>query len=102
MSIGARLVKAIARRRADLVDQCIVDWPYQTGSPFIRVSDMLLYSAHELLTEHELCRVRRLNGIGYLGEGSPDRVDAMVWALTQLMLGSKPAEITSTTVRGLY
>ena len=26
---------------------------------------------------------------GYIGEGSPDRVDAMVWALTELMLGSQ-------------
>ncbi len=24
---------------------------------------------------------------GYVGEGSPDRVDALVWALTELMLG---------------
>lgn len=26
---------------------------------------------------------------GYIGEGSPDRMDAMVWALTELMLGSQ-------------
>ena len=26
---------------------------------------------------------------GYIGEGSPDRVDAMVWALTELMLGNQ-------------
>lgn len=26
---------------------------------------------------------------GYLGEGSPDRADAMVWAITELMLGDK-------------
>jgi phage terminase large subunit-like protein len=25
---------------------------------------------------------------GYVGEGSPDRADALVWALTELMLGS--------------
>ena len=24
---------------------------------------------------------------GYLGDGSPDRLDAMVWAITELMLG---------------
>ena len=24
---------------------------------------------------------------GYVGEGSPDRADALVWALTELMLG---------------
>lgn len=26
---------------------------------------------------------------GYIGEGSPDRADAMVWALTELMLGDR-------------
>ena len=26
---------------------------------------------------------------GYIGEGSPDRADALVWALTELMLGSQ-------------
>ncbi|SMX36720.1 DNA-packaging protein [Maliponia aquimaris] len=28
---------------------------------------------------------------GYEGSGSPDRVDALVWALTELMLGVRPA-----------
>lgn len=27
---------------------------------------------------------------GYQGSGSPDRVDALVWALTDLMLGQTP------------
>jgi phage terminase large subunit-like protein len=27
-----------------------------------------------------------LTSEGFLGEGSPDRVDALVWALTELML----------------
>ena len=27
---------------------------------------------------------------GYIGEGSPDRADALVWALTELMLGDGP------------
>ncbi len=25
---------------------------------------------------------------GYVGDGSPDRADALVWALTELMLGN--------------
>ncbi len=29
----------------------------------------------------------QMTGTGYLGEGSPDRLDAMVWALSELMLG---------------
>ncbi|HEX2763827.1 MAG TPA: terminase family protein [Allosphingosinicella sp.] len=35
--------------------------------------------------EDELCAMIR--GGGYAGRGSPDRADAMVWALTELMLG---------------
>ena len=35
--------------------------------------------------EDELCAMIR--GGGYAGKGSPDRADAMVWALTDLMLG---------------
>ena len=33
--------------------------------------------------EDQMCQLSR---DGYLGEGSPDRLDAMVWALTELML----------------
>lgn len=29
---------------------------------------------------------------GYVGSGSPDRADAMVWAITELMLGAEPFE----------
>jgi phage terminase large subunit-like protein len=34
--------------------------------------------------EDQMCQMA---GDGFLGEGSPDRLDAMVWALTDLMLG---------------
>lgn len=33
--------------------------------------------------EDQMCQ---MTGTGFLGEGSPDRVDALVWALTELML----------------
>ena len=36
--------------------------------------------------EDQMCQVSR---DGYVGEGSPDRVDALVWALTELMLGQQ-------------
>lgn len=32
-----------------------------------------------------------MTGDGFLGEGSPNRVDAAVWALTELMLDSRPS-----------
>lgn len=31
-------------------------------------------------------------GGGCEGKGSPDRADAMVWAMTELMLGARTAE----------
>jgi len=34
--------------------------------------------------EDQMCRMARS---GYTGKGSPDRVDALVWALTELMIG---------------
>lgn len=34
---------------------------------------------------------------GYVGEGSPDRADALVWALTELMLGATPYNIDALT-----
>ena len=40
--------------------------------------------------EDQLCRMTI--GGGYDGKGSPDRADAMVWALSELMLKSKGAE----------
>lgn len=37
--------------------------------------------------EDQMCN---FTASGYVGEGSPDRADALVWALTELMLGEKP------------
>lgn len=44
--------------------------------------------------ENQLCA---MTGGGYVGEGSPDRADALVWALTELMLG-KTAHSTAALV----
>lgn len=35
--------------------------------------------------EDQMCQI---DASGYIGEGSPDRADALVWALTELMLGN--------------
>jgi phage terminase large subunit-like protein len=40
--------------------------------------------------EDELCAL--VLGGGYEGKGSPDRADAMVWAMTELMLGDRRAK----------
>jgi hypothetical protein len=35
-------------------------------------------------------QMANMTAAGYVGEGSPDRADALVWALTDLMLGAEP------------
>jgi len=45
--------------------------------------------------EDQLCSI---TGDGFIGEGSPDRADALVWALTELMLGEE-RRITSEPLR---
>jgi len=39
-----------------------------------------------------------MTGAGYLGDGSPDRVDALVWALSELMLQA----VTPTAQFGVW
>lgn len=45
--------------------------------------------------EDEMCL---MTASGFVGDGSPNRVDALVWALTEAMLGHQPAAPTFTTV----
>lgn len=45
--------------------------------------------------EDQMCA---MTGDGYMGNGSPDRVDALVWALTELML----KEQSATAIFGTY
>lgn len=47
--------------------------------------------------EDQMCQIAPE---GYVGEGSPDRADALVWAITELMLGVQPSS-TTTRVSGL-
>jgi predicted phage terminase large subunit-like protein len=46
-------------------------------------------------------QMMQFTALGYVGEGSPDRVDALVWALSDLALG-QVAEGRTSTVMGLY
>jgi phage terminase large subunit-like protein len=39
---------------------------------------------------------------GYAGEGSPDRADALVWALTELMLGEERTMSRGHELKGFY
>ena len=51
-----------------------------------RISHVGPYQDFDLL-EAQLCQ---MGSSGYIGEGSPDRVDACAWAITDLMGGSGP------------
>jgi phage terminase large subunit-like protein len=44
--------------------------------------------------EDQLCN---FTASGYVGENSPDRADALVWALTELMLGGTPYNLDALT-----
>ncbi len=48
--------------------------------------------------EDQMCQI---GSSGYIGEGSPDRADALVWALTELMM-VRQASTTTATVTGMY
>jgi hypothetical protein len=50
-------------------------------------AELALRCGREL--EDQMCS---LSNEGYLGDGSPDRLYALVWALCNLMLGSVPAQ----------
>jgi len=47
--------------------------------------------------EDQMCQ---MTGTGYQGAGSPDRVDALVWAITDLMI-DPAAKFLAPRVRGL-
>jgi phage terminase large subunit-like protein len=47
--------------------------------------------------EDEMCR---MTAQGWQGQGSPDRLDALVWALTDLMIA--PLQAGRPSVRSLY
>lgn len=49
--------------------------------------------------EDQLCMI---DASGYVGEGSPDRADALVWALTELMIEGQVGPATSTEFTGFY
>lgn len=42
--------------------------------------------------EDQMCA---MTSSGYVGDGSPDRADALVWALTELMLGNAPYNLAA-------
>ena len=90
---GGELVEAIVRQ----VDRTVA---YRA----VNATRGKVLRAEPVAALYEQGRVKHLKGMseleaqmclmsvnGYQGSGSPDRVDALVWALTDLVLGQKPA-----------
>jgi len=45
-------------------------------------------------------QMTNMTGDGYVGQGSPDRVDALVWAMTELMLAGSQANFVNVKLAG--
>lgn len=88
-NFGGAMVEAVIRAAGASV-------PYKE----VTASRGKVVRAEPIAALYEQGRVRHVGGMealedqmcamtsdGYLGEGSPDRADALVWALTELMLG---------------
>jgi predicted phage terminase large subunit-like protein len=112
---GARAVLAYAQHKADRIvaeanyGGAMVQAVIQTHGPnlpvkLVNASRGKIVRAEPVAALYEQGRVTHVRGLtdledqmcqmtgdGYAGEGSPDRVDALVWALTDLMLGYPPA-----------
>jgi phage terminase large subunit-like protein len=78
--VGARVKMVTASRgkvvRAEPIAALYEKQRVRHTAPFAALEDQLVAFTTE----------------GYVGEGSPDRADAMVWALTELMLHQDPME----------
>ena len=85
---GGEMVEAVLRQQAQFI-------PFKA----VRASRGKVARAEPVSTLYEQGRIKHLRGLnaledqmcgmsqsGYRGQGSPDRVDALVWALTDLMI----------------
>ncbi|OZA08425.1 MAG: hypothetical protein B7Y02_12640 [Rhodobacterales bacterium 17-64-5] len=109
---GADRLVAEVNQGGDLVEQMVrmIDpmVPYRavhaTRSKMLRAEPVAaLYEQGRVahvrglgLLEDEMCR---MTAQGWQGQGSPDRLDALVWALTDLLIA--PAGVARPSVRSL-
>lgn len=97
-------IVAEVNQGGDLVETVIRQVDPDVPFTAVRASRGKVIRAEPIAALYEQGRVRHLRGLGrleeqmaqmtplgFMGRGSPDRVDALVWALTELMLGPKAA-----------
>jgi phage terminase large subunit-like protein len=110
---GAERVVAEVNQGGDMVESIIRSIAPMVSYRAVRATRGKITRAEPIAALYEQGRVRHLPGLGaledqmcqmalqgYLGKGSPDRVDALVWALTDLMLDGA-AKWQNPTVRSL-
>jgi len=107
---GRHVAEAVARNQADcvvaeenfggaMVESVLVAAQVGTRIKMVRASHGKIARAEPISALYEQGRVGHVTGLvaledqfcaftvdGYLGKGSPDRADAAIWALTELML----------------
>lgn len=111
---GADRIVAEVNQGGDLVTGLIRS--IDGGAPLraVRASDGKAARAEPVAALYEQGRVRHVPGLdaleaqlcrmtlqGYDGKGSPDRVDALVWAVTELVLAPQGRPVGAPRVRGL-
>ena len=102
---GADRVVAEVNQGGDLVETVIRQVDPNVPFRAVRARHGKVVRAEPVAALYEQGRVRHVRGLGELedqmcqmtargfeGQGSPDRVDALVWALTELMLGVSRAQ----------
>ncbi len=113
---GRHVAEAVARHRADcvvaeenfggaMVESVLVAAQVGTRVKMVHASHGKIARAEPISALYEQGRVGHVTGLvaledqlcaftvdGYLGKGSPDRADAAIWALTELMLAGVAEE----------
>jgi phage terminase large subunit-like protein len=108
---GRRVAEAVAAHKADcvvaegnfggaMVESVLTAAKIGTRVKIVTASRGKIVRAEPIAALYEQNRVKHAGALsaledqlvsftpeGYVGEGSPDRADAMIWALTELMLG---------------
>ena len=110
---GADRIVAEVNQGGDLVEEVLRAVDASVPVKQVRASRGKIARAEPVAALYEQGRVKHLRGLaaledqmcrmslqGYQGKGSPDRVDALVWAVSELMLGQQ-APAAAPRLRGL-
>lgn len=101
-NFGGAMVSAVIRGQDANVPVKIVNASRKTGGKHVRADPVqLLYEKNMVRHVGRFAKLEdqlvNFTSAGYVGERSPDRADALVWAITELMLGNATPRAASGT-----